>query len=368
MFSQIIVTGCPRTGTSMVAGILHLAGAFVGDTGKPTQYNAKGFFENLRIREEVIKPLLRKLGIDDKGQDILNAPYEFPADVVKEHADGIRRSVLAIFKEEGWDESGFQSWLIKEPKITLVWQFFREAFPCAVWVTTNRYVTDTVEECLQTPFLKFFKDRDGWRKWVTAYRIRLDKLREFCVKLEEFGEKWHRVVRPQSFVQGRLEGRYHAGSFVGQLLQWAGCDPTDSAFYDCLNAAEKFVDPSLWPFHTELNKRDLSKLRKCPYCERWDHKDELTLLEDDGNFRLYCVTCGLKFPKYPYGAESKEGVIRDWNEKIQDAAEGYTGRKTRIQYKTWSEGSKHFRGAPRTPRISARARASYYRNVLGRGE
>ena len=48
----ILVTGLPRSGTSLTTGCLHACGAWVGNT-------VKGFYENEAIRETVVKKFLR---------------------------------------------------------------------------------------------------------------------------------------------------------------------------------------------------------------------------------------------------------------------------------------------------------------------
>lgn len=48
--SGVLVCGPPRTGTSMVCGLLALHGIWFGDCKPPDAANPKGYFENLRLR------------------------------------------------------------------------------------------------------------------------------------------------------------------------------------------------------------------------------------------------------------------------------------------------------------------------------
>ena len=57
--SPIFITGVPRSGTSMTAGILAELGVFTGATVPPGVSNPKGFFENVEIRESVLKGILK---------------------------------------------------------------------------------------------------------------------------------------------------------------------------------------------------------------------------------------------------------------------------------------------------------------------
>ena len=64
----VIIVGCARSGTSLVAGVINICGAWKGDTVGPSKHNAKGMFENHALRENIIKPLLFSIGADRKGQ------------------------------------------------------------------------------------------------------------------------------------------------------------------------------------------------------------------------------------------------------------------------------------------------------------
>ena len=70
----IIITGCARSGTSLIAGTMHLCGAWVGNVTGPTSWNRKGQFENEFIRDRLVKPYLKSINMDPMGQDPLG-PY-----------------------------------------------------------------------------------------------------------------------------------------------------------------------------------------------------------------------------------------------------------------------------------------------------
>ncbi len=240
---QLFIIGCPRSGTSITAGIAHLCGAFMGECGGPSPYNAKGFFENLRIREEVIKPVLRGLGIDDVCQDILDSPADFPEEVVDAKASIIRESLLRILSDEGWRGEG---WVVKEPKIVLLWQFFKKAFPSASWLIVRRDREAIVDDCLRTPFMRFHKTREGWRLWVKAHMDRINSLIEKhrVRHLLPCGVASLREVYPQKIIDEY--GEAHRYSELGGLITWMLPSASTEQFDDCLHGAEEFVDPSLW--------------------------------------------------------------------------------------------------------------------------
>jgi hypothetical protein len=68
MREPILITGCARSGTSMVAGVINRCGAFGGKMSGPNSNNQKGMFENAVIRNSIVKPYLRQIGVDHLGQ------------------------------------------------------------------------------------------------------------------------------------------------------------------------------------------------------------------------------------------------------------------------------------------------------------
>ena len=57
----LLITGAPRSGTSLIAGLLHQMGMWTGHTVEGAPTNPRGFFENWGIREMIIKRQLAQL-------------------------------------------------------------------------------------------------------------------------------------------------------------------------------------------------------------------------------------------------------------------------------------------------------------------
>ena len=72
--APVFVTGLPRSGTSMVAGLLGLSGLWLGHTVPGGQENIRGFFENVILRERVQKEILRQGRFDPLGVQRLPPP------------------------------------------------------------------------------------------------------------------------------------------------------------------------------------------------------------------------------------------------------------------------------------------------------
>ncbi|MBT3401782.1 MAG: sulfotransferase, partial [Rhodospirillaceae bacterium] len=170
--SPILVTGMARSGTSMVAGLLALSGAWVGRTLAGDAHNPKGYFENLALREGVCKRLLQALGCDPLGIGKLPALDALPK------VDGLTAPILAVLEKQGYD--GKCPWLFKDAKMALLWPIWRDAFPAARWVVVRRDEAGVVASCLRTPFMcQHSEDPAFWRTVIAAYRARLDALVEW---------------------------------------------------------------------------------------------------------------------------------------------------------------------------------------------
>ena len=185
----ILVTGLPRSGTSLVAGSLASCGAFTGRTVGPSDANPKGFFENEFLREEIVKRLLSTLSCDPLGVTRLPDTQSLCP------VDGLDRAVLAALSAEGYDGNG--PWLFKDAKLSLLWPLWRHAFPRARWVLVRRERSDVIDSCLRTPFMvQHSRERDFWERFIDEYEQRLAALKQ--------SGAWWREIRPHELVTGDL--------------------------------------------------------------------------------------------------------------------------------------------------------------------
>lgn len=116
MTAPIVVLGAARSGTSMVAGLFHEHGVWVGDCREPDEYNERGYFENLALKRVLIDRwghLKRDMAVADRQE-------------------GFREQVEAILEEEGYVEG---PWLMKHG--ALYWPAWHEFDPTLVCVYRN---------------------------------------------------------------------------------------------------------------------------------------------------------------------------------------------------------------------------------------
>lgn len=165
----VLITGIPRSGTSMIASCLQAAGLWMGPTIGATADNPRGFYENREIREKILKPNLKAVGADPLGVHRLPDLTRLAPD------PKLRERVLGVFAQQGHD--GRRRWGYKEPKLALVWPLWLEAFPDATWVIVERDIEAVVNSCLSTGFMsRHSHSAEFWRSFASRYQERLDIL------------------------------------------------------------------------------------------------------------------------------------------------------------------------------------------------
>jgi hypothetical protein len=220
--SPLLITGIPRSGTSMVTGIIAACGAFGGETSPSSTSNKKGFFENSRIRKDIVKPYIGSGGWDPMCQRPLPDIYK-----VKLHSKDMafinkfKNSVVGVIKSEGYQDG---IWYYKDPKMGLMWPIWDVSFPNASWVLIRRDVEDIVRSCLRTSFMKAYKDRSGWLGWCATHERRFEEMCEAKLKIYE--------IWPQRIINGDL-------SAIKMLINNLGLTWNEKAVMD-------FVEPRLW--------------------------------------------------------------------------------------------------------------------------
>lgn len=226
MNSPILITGCARSGTSMVAGIINLCGAFGGDMSGPNSHNAKGMFENAYIRNSIVKPYLRGIGADPLGQ------YPLPDVNDMVIPNNWQNKIEKVMLDQGYTEG---AWFYKGAKICLMWPIWHHAFPDAKWIIVRRKPSDIINSCMRTGFMSAFRsvgkqravgakdEWDGWLWWVHQHEQRFAEM-----MLEGLNIK---VVWPERMI----ERDYRQ---IQETIDWLGLEWTNEIF--------GFIEPKLW--------------------------------------------------------------------------------------------------------------------------
>lgn len=225
--APILVTGCSRSGASMIAAAINACGAFGGVLNEPNQNIKRGMFENVHIREDLVKPLLVSRGADPAGQFPLVSTNRF---VLPSGYWG--KAIEMILREEGYEEG---KWLYKDSRSALIWPIWHATYPDAKWVIVRRRTGDVVSSCVKTGFMKGFKkeynrrkinvtlEEEAWLWWVHEYEKRFEEMISAGVNCRE--------IWPQRMVNGDYRQMH-------EIIEWLGLKWTDEAL--------NFIYPLLW--------------------------------------------------------------------------------------------------------------------------
>lgn len=218
MIDPIIITGCARSGTSLTAGIVNICGAFGGDMFGPNKHNQKGMFENKEVRQNIVKPYLKKIGCDPLGQKPLpnnRQVFEVNDKVILEW----RTRIQEIYKHQGYKNG---EWFYKGAKACLLWYLWHRAFPTAKWVLVRRDDNDIANSCMRTSFMRAYNDHHGWIKWVKKHNRRFEEMKSAGLNVFEF---W-----PSRVISGDYS---HAKEMIEYLgLEYMGNEKIVMSFVD----------------------------------------------------------------------------------------------------------------------------------------
>lgn len=225
--SPILITGCARSGTSLIAGIINMCGAFGGNMAGANKNNQKGMFENVHIREKIVKPYLRKLGVDTKVQYPL---LDIDNIAIPAHW---RMDVLKVMAAQGYQEES--PWMYKGAKMASMWPIWHYAFPNAKWIIVRRKTSDIINSCLKTGFMTAFtleknqkavgvdNPADGWLWWVHQHEARFVEMIQAGLNIK--------IVWPERMVHGDY-------AQIFETVEWVGLEWKSEVF--------NFIDPLLW--------------------------------------------------------------------------------------------------------------------------
>lgn len=213
----ILITGVPRSGTTMIAATINVCGAFGGCMSK------RGMFSNDQIRETLVKPYLDRMGIDTEGQYPLLRSISIPIDW--------QFKVQDILIEQGYQDG---IWMYKDSRLTPMWRVWNRAFKNAKWVIVRRKTSDIINSCVQTAYMTRFKqenvqkfvsvnnEKDGWLWMVHQYESYFKEM----IQEIHYKEIW-----PERMTQGDFTQIY-------ELCDWLGLNWDERAL--------QYINPLVW--------------------------------------------------------------------------------------------------------------------------
>ena len=159
--SPIFVTAPPRSGTTMVAGLLKMHGVWIGEA-RVTSYpetNPQVGTENQEIKQ-LCKDIAQVTGYKN-----WHVPLPEP---VFESGTAFAESVKQRVYTTG-------PWLVKTAWITIYYQLWHEAFPKAKWLLIQRSAEEIVASVKRHPVMQRHSEVQV-RKFVDALHARMGKI------------------------------------------------------------------------------------------------------------------------------------------------------------------------------------------------
>lgn len=213
----ILITGIPRSGTSAIAAMINLCGAFGGNMSK------RGRFSNDTIQKIMVEPYLMRMGGDKKGQ------YPLPKIILPDIT--WRSAIDGIMINEGY-KGGI--WMYKDSRLGLMWPVWNDAYKNARWVIVRRRTGDILNSCIKTNYMSGFgvenqkavgasDEREGWLWMIHQYELRFVEMIQKGLNCK--------VIWPERMKQGNFQQMY-------ELCDWLNLPWKEEAL--C------FIDPLLW--------------------------------------------------------------------------------------------------------------------------
>ncbi len=218
--SPILVTGIPRSGTSIIAAIINQCGVFLGSITK------RSMFENVGIKEEIVHPYFVNMKMDPRGQFPL--PDTKSLSIPMNWADKVSGMII----EQGYKRG---DWMYKSTSMGLIWPVWHYAFPDAKWIIVRRKPSDIVQSCMKTGYMDAYEDenvrdatnvasiQEGWLWWIREYEKRFTEMMMEGVNCK--------VIWPERMVDGDYQQLH-------EVLDWLGLRWKE----ELLN----FINPLLW--------------------------------------------------------------------------------------------------------------------------
>jgi len=158
----------------MTCGTLHALGVFGGDMRGPTKHNQRGMFENKRI-VTMVKDYLRSMNCDPNAQHPLPSMNELKS------WSNARSQIQRAMTEDGYTGG---PWFFKTVKGCHFWPVLHEAFPEAKWIIVRRDRESLIDSLIRTGFMRAYRDREGWSKYIDYHEARFSEILETCDALE----------------------------------------------------------------------------------------------------------------------------------------------------------------------------------------
>jgi hypothetical protein len=201
MSNPIFITGADRSGSTLIARIVQICGAFSGVTSN--------MLENLELREMCKEYILQSRC----NGEFMTATMDLQIPI------GWHQRVKSIL---GCESCNKKVWFFKSAQLAQMWPVWHYAYPNARWIIVRRRTGDIVQSCMKTGYMTMFKEKanldkvcasteeEGWKWWIHEYEKKFVEMIEAGVNCK--------IIWPERMVTGDYQQIYEMLEWLG--LQW----------------------------------------------------------------------------------------------------------------------------------------------------
>ena len=206
----IIILACPRSGSSMTAGLFHHHGVWSGTSRGGNENNPKGYFEHTLLKKQLKK---------EWGLDLFKLSINPP-----EYKEDFKDKVKIILEKDGYPNG---KWLYKHS--ALYWRAWGDFKP--KYILVRRDLDQTVQSNIDVGFHRGKWSRDELTEIMKAHHREMD-----IVEKEHGGCN----VYTDELVQGNYTS-------LEKALSYAEIDFNPQMTKD-------FITPAYWKHHAKHNR------------------------------------------------------------------------------------------------------------------
>ena len=204
--SPIFITGCERSGSTIIAKIISHCGAF---TGTITE-----MYENIAVKG-LLDRYYDLLGADTRGQ------YPLPDTKKLIIPTNWKQTIEDILVEEKHNEENL--WMLKGSRLCQIWPVWHYAFPNAKWIIVRRRTPDIIDSCLKTGYMRAYKNSEGWIGWVHEHENLFVEMIEAGINCKQV---WPERLATGDYTQ------------MKETIEWLGLTWKDDLI--------KIIEPLMW--------------------------------------------------------------------------------------------------------------------------
>lgn len=198
--TPVFVTGADRSGSSLVMRVFAKCGANIGHVNK--------MYENEKLKKINSAFIYRN-----------SSKYGMPPTDGLFFSNTMQKKIIKIILEEHLEKGIF---VYKDSGLAQVWSCWDRFFPDAKWIIVRRRTSDIVNSCMQTAYMKRFKEeanlkainaeneRYGWLWWVKQYEAKFIEIMKADLD--------YRVVWPERMRDGNFKQMKETVEWIG--LKW----------------------------------------------------------------------------------------------------------------------------------------------------